>query len=433
MPLATNGQHEGYNYLGLGMILLLMLACYKGVRSCPSWQVVKPYTPLFLVCFLFSLVAVSNVVTLGPFVLFTVPLPESVQKVAEVFRGSGRFFWPMYYVLMFVTIAFLAARHRRTTVVSLLAITLAIQFFDGPQDKLSGRLFKSEVVWENPLQSEFWKQAAQRYRKILFVPQVHHAPNYGPFALLATNHGMAINVGYFARVPLQALQRSAAELLADFNEGQLDPDALYIVQDSGLVRSIKFVLNDTDGIGEVDRFTVIAPDWFKDHNCCENTVYLTRAIFPVLEPLRIGETIAFSHQGNGANYLLHGWSTPEEWGVWTDGSKAGIGFRPRFKERNAGDLLLLIEGQAFVSPKHPSLAIEVLANGSKLGVWQLVAGVEAGELVAKVPRALVPDDGNLRITFIIKDSVSPKELGISDDSRRLGFGLRKLSLVWGRR
>jgi hypothetical protein len=69
-------------------------------------------------------------------------------------------------------------------------------------------------------------------------------------------------------------------------------------------------------------------------------------------------------------------------------------------------------------------------NGSKLGGWQLSFGVEAGELVARVPRALVPEDGNLRITFIIKDPVSPKELGISDDYRRLGLGLRKMSLGW---
>jgi hypothetical protein len=105
-----------------------------------------------------------------------------------------------------------------------------------------------------------------------------------------------------------------------------------------------------------------------------------------------------------------------------------LGFK--FKERKAEELLLTIEGQAFVSPKHPHLAIEVFANGSKLGGWQLSFGVEAGELEARVPRALVPEDGHLRITFMIKDPVSPKELGISDDHRRLGLALRKMSLGW---
>jgi hypothetical protein len=215
----------------------------------------------------------SNVVTLGPFILLTIPLPESVQKVLEVFRSSGRLFWPMYYVLMFVTIAFLASRNQKGTLIPLLAVTLAIQFFDLLQDTRLERRFKSEVVWENPLQSEFWREAAQRYRKILFVPQEHRAPNYGPFALLAANHGMAINVGYFTRVPLRALQSSAGHLLADFNEGRLDPDALYVVQNKELARGIKFVLHETDRVGEGDGFTVIAPGWFKDHNGWENTIY----------------------------------------------------------------------------------------------------------------------------------------------------------------
>jgi Methyltransferase FkbM domain len=151
-------------------------------------------------------------------------------------------------------------------------------------------------------------------------------------------------------------------------------------------------------------------------------------IYPIL---RIGETITFSNPTNGENnYLLDGWSSPEEFGVWSDGNKAAIGFRLQFKERKAGDLLLTIEGQAFVSPKHPHVAIEVFANGSKLGGWPLSFGVKVGELVTRVPRALVPEDGNVTITFIIKDPVSPKELGLSDDYRRLGLALRKMSLGW---
>jgi hypothetical protein len=430
IPLAIDGQYEGYNYLGLGMILLLVLACYELVRNRPSWATLKPYTPLLSACLLFSSVAVSNVVTLGPFVLFTIPLPESLQKVLDVFRSSGRLFWPTYYALMFVVMAVLA-RDGKTTLIPLLATTLAIQFFEVPPDNSRlRRLFKSEVVWESSLQSDFWGQASRCYGKILFVPQLHRAPNYGPFALLAANHGMAINVGYFARVPREKLERSAAQLLSDFRDGRLDPDALYVVNEKGLVRSVKFALSETDGIGEVDGFTVIAPGWFRDNTCSEKTSYLTRVILPVCEPLRIGETIGFSNRGNGANYLLHGWAIPEERWVWTNGIQATIGFRPEFKERKAGDLLLVIEGHAFVSTQHPRLAVDVLANGRKLGEWQFMVGVDAGQLATGVPRDLVREDDDLKITFRIDDPVSPKELGMGVDNRRLGLALRKMSLVW---
>jgi|SRR5919106_5115146 hypothetical protein len=165
---------------------------------------------------------------------------------------------------MLAAIAVLAARLGRIPLALVLATALTVQVLDILPliEKLQAKL-EHKAGWEVPLRSGFWKQAAQHYREILFVPQVHMDPKdqpfFGPFALLAANHGMAINVGYFARVPLQALQSSADRLLSDFNEGKLDPDALYVIHDKGLSEGSKLVLHDTDGIGEIDGFTVIAP------------------------------------------------------------------------------------------------------------------------------------------------------------------------------
>jgi hypothetical protein len=43
---------------------------------------------------------------------------------------------------------------------------------------------------------------------------------------------------------------------------------------------------------------------------------------------------------------------------------------------------------------------------------------------------VVAEDSNLRITLIIDDPVLPRELGINDDYRRWGLGLRKRSVDW---
>ena len=91
-PLPLAAPQQGYNYVGAGVILLLALAGYKGVRDHPSWPAVRPYLPLFAVCVLFFLFALSNVVTLGKHTLFTVPLPEAMQKVGAMFRVSRRMF-----------------------------------------------------------------------------------------------------------------------------------------------------------------------------------------------------------------------------------------------------------------------------------------------------------------------------------------------------
>ena len=151
---------------------------------------------------------------------------------------------------------------------------------------------------------------------------------------------------------------------------------------------------------------------------------------PRLHSVRMGEVIVFTNRGNGADYMLHGWSTPEDWGAWTDGSKADLDFKLQFDQRKVGDILLILDGQAFVSPEHPRLSIAVLGNGHNLALWQVHFKAQNGELVATVPRALIEEDGHLRVTFLIDKPVSFKELGMGDDGRKLGLGLRKISFVW---
>lgn len=42
-----------------------------------------------------------------------------------------------------------------------------------------------------------------------------------------------------------------------------------------------------------------------------------------------------------------------------------------------------------------------------------------------------PDkDGNVEITLLIPDAVSPKELGVSEDDRQLGIALTELSIEY---
>jgi hypothetical protein len=151
--------------------------------------------------------------------------------------------------------------------------------------------------------------------------------------------------------------------------------------------------------------------------------------YQIFESLRIGESIT-TNKGNGFNYLLEGWSSLEDEWVWSEGNVASIGCRPQSMKRRAGDLLLTIEGQAFVSAKHPGLAVEIFANGSKPAIWRFTFGVDAGDLVVEVPGTSVPFDGALIVTFVIDNPASPAELGLGDDPRRLGFALRKVSLVW---
>jgi len=253
-------QYEGFNYLGAGIIFLLYLTCMKLFTE-PQLvkQVFKNQWPLIIVLIFFTLFALSNVVTLNDWVVFTVHIPAALQFIASIFRSSGRFFWPMYYAIFFAVLWILdrlvTARYQLKFVVLIAALSL--QLFDFSEafiDFRKANINAANTSWKQMLKSDFWSQAVKKYHKIIFVPNQPYPPYYYAFALLAANHGMVISNGYTARLDMRKMVAISDKIMRDFTHGQLDQDALYIVSNKFLISPQLRALYRIDN---VDGFTVV--------------------------------------------------------------------------------------------------------------------------------------------------------------------------------
>jgi hypothetical protein len=126
---------------------------------------------------------------------------------------------------------------------------------------------------------------------------------------------------------------------------------------------------------------------------------------------------------------VQGFSHAEPWGRWTDGPEARIPLR--FDEALDEDLELVAELQPFIREAHPRQRVEVRLNGEPVAQWVFTHPEDAGprELRAPLPRRLIADDGTALVTFHFPDAtVSPADLGESEDGRLLGLGFRTLRL-----
>lgn len=95
------GNYDGFNYLGLGVILLLVLVTVAFVvKKHDLKELFVNNGILFLLSLAFMLFAVSNVVTLNGITLFKYPLPDKILSLAGIFRASSRMFYPVYYLLI---------------------------------------------------------------------------------------------------------------------------------------------------------------------------------------------------------------------------------------------------------------------------------------------------------------------------------------------
>ncbi|MDQ2867462.1 MAG: glycosyltransferase [Verrucomicrobiota bacterium] len=149
---------------------------------------------------------------------------------------------------------------------------------------------------------------------------------------------------------------------------------------------------------------------------------LRKKIDFLARPLQFDHGYGPGQSKSFAHYLTEGWSSEEPWGIWTEGKLAGFQFHCL---ADAGKKCFLeLDGMAFLHPPlHPSLTVTASVNGKivdsqifnekhRASIWELplTSGLCVVHLRIEHPR-------------------SPSECCQSDDQRKIGFGLKKMTLV----
>jgi hypothetical protein len=98
-----HGGWEGYNWLGLGLLLALAIGVLGRPRL--AGEMLRRHAGLALVLLALTLLAVSHKVGFGTRIVLDL---GAVPGPLEQFRASGRFFWPVAYVLLVAAMLLLA-------------------------------------------------------------------------------------------------------------------------------------------------------------------------------------------------------------------------------------------------------------------------------------------------------------------------------------
>ena len=245
----TLGNYDSFAYLGLGILLALLAAliCCFVCRALPAVRdQLRRHWALALVCLILTLFAISNVVTANGATLFTVPLPHALIRLCTTFRASGRMFWPVYYLLMLAGILFCARILSGRRALVLLAVLAAVQLADlSPALIQRYRSFHPYTApFPSELTSDFWQQAAPRYRHIVSLDELQHDALH--LALYAADHGMTTNDPFAARFDEQQLESQRSTIIQQLKSGQFEPDCLYLIQQQGLFLELADTLPQED-------------------------------------------------------------------------------------------------------------------------------------------------------------------------------------------
>lgn len=248
------GEFEGFNYLGLGVLLLAPLGVYQLLAKRAPVDL-RPVIPLLAAALVLTLLALSNRVALGKLELLSYGAPA----YADLLRGSGRLFWPAYYLAVLAILVLVFRGLAPRLAIAACAAALAVQVADSsPALRQVGERL-ANAAWSSPLQSPLWAQLGKRYRRVIYVMPRNDYATFRPWAAFAADHGMAVNFGYFARVNAERMIAASAALEAEVRANALRPDSLYVFEDGPLWRLAAARRGPEDLVEVVDGFRIIAP------------------------------------------------------------------------------------------------------------------------------------------------------------------------------
>jgi len=228
-------QWEGLGFLGLGGLIALPLAVVALVWHRPSLR--AGTWALMVACVLMGVYALSwNITFAGETVVNAQAVYAPFSALTAPFRASGRFIWPLHYLVLLFGIwgaTRMLPPTRESAGAMILAVVVMLQATDLKMDSL----WAQQPFREVPL-SDF-TSAVGRYRHLALVPmQVRgictpYQENYVyRYMLHAYRMKTTYNSGYFARVDGAAVAAECERLDADVKAGTVDPHTVYVVSDS---------------------------------------------------------------------------------------------------------------------------------------------------------------------------------------------------------
>lgn len=236
------GLYEGYAWPGLGGWLLICAVLVTRVRTqVRDWMRDPFVTAILITCGLMWFFALSeNIHFFGFWIIDMEWFWKPLHFVTSSLRTSGRFIWPLYYLLFMTAIAVTANFYPKKIARWIFTAALLAQVVDiGPW--IANRSSRFPITRGSKLADPFWTAAASNYRHIKIIPPVQDVGfcfqqkgdifyQWVEFADFAAKNNMTINSGYLARYDRNASQLYCGAQSYEFITGPLQTDSLYVLR-----------------------------------------------------------------------------------------------------------------------------------------------------------------------------------------------------------
>jgi len=226
---------EGLGFLGPAGIIAAGVALTLVIRR--HVRVPGYAKPLIIVCLLLFAYALSSDIRFDDVLLLRIRrLYDPVKSLTSAFRASGRFVWPLHYLVLLAGIWGLTrlvvgqARELAGTALLISALLLQAADLNLSPAWAQAKAFKQAPMGDFALARGHFRHMAVYPAQVLGgCGDGYHEDYVYRFMLQAYRLDLTYNSGIFARFSWDAMQEACGQLDRDVEFGRLDPQTIYVV------------------------------------------------------------------------------------------------------------------------------------------------------------------------------------------------------------
>ena len=417
---------EGFNYLGAGQLLMILLSLFLFFRN-KNLVFLKKNIEIknfIWISLIITALALSNKISFGSFTLIEIPLNKYIYALTSFMRASGRLFWVVYYFLIILSLLIIFKSFKKKQSFLIILSLLIIQLADissGLKNYIKLNSFTKNLFI---LEDSIWGEITKENKIIKTTLPMTYNPKFYLFADLYEKYSIEkTNLIMTGRANRKLVAESRYKLYKKFNNKELDSNTIYFIDNLGHLNNLKKIfINENVGFFKRDNIWIMLKNGKNTMN--NSDVANFDKIKPKLLKINRKEKIYFEDK---SKYHGFGWShNLGKQGIWSDGSTATLLFSLNV---NYNNLDLIIDCNPYLNDKKNKLEIKIFVNDAyvKDHLFNINTPDLNDKIIVPLNEELITSE-EVKIDFIIKDPISPYEILESPDSRKLGFLVKNIEL-----
>ena len=424
VPMTTGEQIEGFNYLGLGGILLFISLIILFIYNFKKINL-KQIFPYILICIIFLLLSLTNKISYSNYQIINISIHDYLYGIFGIIRASGRLFWPIYYLLFIGSIYLIYRTFSNKNSILIIILLLSIQIYDLSKGFISLNNKKIFFVNKKIKPDIYWNNIDDKYT-ILRTTYLNNSSSLikeMKDIILDSNFNSTdiVRLGRYNRTNASI---SRQKLYSDFNNKIVNKNTLYIIASLNHLRNLKHLFFDEDvSFYFINNFWIMMPE--------TNIIYdLNNTEIKKIDfiDLIVNEEkkLIFLDENN-----IHGlgWShNMGQEGIWSEGKISTLLFKSDLNKNKKYKIIINLK--SISKKKNSNLKFKILMNNNIKKEYSLKNVEELND--GNISFYLNEFDINKKkhtIDFLIENPISPLDNFTSPDGRKLGILIKSIKLI----